>query len=695
MAAGASAFGELKQIPSDLTDVADAPANANVTKKVAYNAAGPMQRVVVLLEKIKEDSLTALEENGKEWNSYACFVKEESKARGDAIETAKDDLTRLAQDMGAELSTIKNAEMEIKKASAAKAAAENEIKELLRRNGEDTDAFAKSKNEFIETVNVLGKALEAMGAAFLQQDSKTSFLQAESKQIKETLALVQEMTGKSVGEGNMGQAAGFLSQLKEETAMNLQSATKAYLDGKAAFQQGMMAQQQMVSIQTAVIAAYEKEKAEALKAKGQMMKEYIATKKKMDADVLFFTALKEEAADKHTKFSTLTADTEAQISACTEGIKVLKEHLKSGFFFTQLHSEKTQFQESVQVLTKTLSKMSKFPQQQLVTAFLGVTTGTGSGAAAKIKTLCAGLITQLEQEISNIQQAKLDCKNKEALIKSEITEAQRNIDEQHNISEAKRIAKENMENQQEETGKAIKALALALRDLNQQCSYEQTQLEADIKTNEEDEKVLDLAISKLEAVFGESSEAVKDEIHAVKDAANSNDFNEYESGKANQNDRELKVQGASGRQSAGAMVVKLLFQIKQSAQKALAEMRTDLSDSKTFCTAENAKIGTVTDAPGAETQMGGLFAKYESEGSAIASLADDMQTALTNKENFETEKENKVDELNTHGIGTPPNCESGKFDKIVAAKRADIDGLQTVVRYMNSIGGSSALAAEA
>jgi len=434
-----------------------------------------------------------------------------------------------------------------------------------------------------------------------------------------------------------------------------------------------------------------------LKAKGQMMKEYIATKEKMDADVKFFEALKAESAEKHTTFSTLTADTEAQISACTEAIKVLKDHLSSGFFFTQMHSETTRFQESVSTLTSTLSRMSKGPQTALVQAFLSVKTATGSGAADKIKSLCTGLITQLEQEIADIQQAKLDCKNKEALIKSEITEAQRNIDEQHNISEAKRIAKENMENQQEETGKAIKALAITLRNLNQQCSYEQTQLEADIKTNKKDGEVLDLAISKLEAVFGESAEKVKDEIKGVKDAANSNDFNDYESGKATvtQDARELKVQGASGRQSAGGMVVKLLFQIKESTDKALADMKKDLEDSKAFCTAENAKIGTVTDASGTETQFGELFAKYEAEGSEIASLADDMQTALDNKANFETEKENKEDELNTHGIGTPPDCESGKFDSIVQAKRADIDGLQTVVRYMNSIGGSSALAVDA
>jgi len=577
--------------------------------------------------------------------------------------------------------------------------AESEIKELIRRNGEDTDSFAKSKNEFIETINVLGKALEALGAAFLQEgksSSKTSFLQAteSSKQMRETLALVQEMTGKSVGEGNMGQASGFLSQLKEETAMNLQSATRAYLDGKAAFQQGMMAQQQMVAIQNAVIAAYEKEKAEALKAKGNMMKEYVATKKKMDGDVKFFEALKAEAADKHTKFSTLTADTEAQISACTEAITVLKGHLKSGFFFTQFSSEQTRFKESVSQLTSVVSKMSKHPRQELITAFLGVRSGSNT-AADKIKSLCTGLITQLESEIAAVQQAKLDCANKEALIKSEITEAQRNIDEQHNISEAKRVAKENMENQQEETGKAIKALAVTLRNLNQQCSYEQTQLAADIATNTEDGKVLDLAISKLEAAFGESAEKLKDEVKDVKDAANSNDFNEYESGKANQDDRELKVQGAGGRQTAGAMVVKLLFQIKQSTTKALAEMNKDLTDSKAFCTAENAQIGTVSDAPGAETNFGELFAKYENEGAEITSLADDMQTALNSKSSFETEKDNKITELNGHGVGMPPNCEPNKFDSIVQAKRGDIEGLQTVIRYMNSIGGSSALAVQA
>jgi len=206
-----------------------------------------------------------------------------------------------------------------------------------------------------------------------------------------------------------------------------------------------------------------------------------------------------------------------------------------------------------------------------------------------------------------------------------------------------------------------------------------------------------LAISKLEAVFGESAESVKDEIKDAKDAANSNDFNEYEADKATvtQDARELKVQGAGGRQSAGGMVVKLLFQIKQSTVKALDEMKADLKESKEFCTAENTKIGTVMDAPGVETEMGGLFAKYMDEEAQIASLADDMQTASDNKDSFTTEKENKVDELNTHGIGVPPNCESNKFDSIVAAKRADIDGLQTVIRYMNSIGGSSALAISA
>jgi len=477
--------------------------------------------------------------------------------------------------------------------------------------------------------------------------------------------------------------------------MNLQSATKAYLDGKAAFQQGMMAQQQIVSIQTAVIASYEKKKADAIKAKGEMMKEYIATKEKMDGDVKFFEALKEEAADKHTKFSTLTADTEAQISACTEAIKVLKGHLSSGFFFTQLHSEETRFAQSVSTLSQTVARLSRSPRSAVVTALLGVKTASGSGAAEKIKSLCEGLITQLEDEIGKVEEAKLDCANKEASLKSEITEAQRNIDEQTNIAAAKKKAKENMENQQEETGKAIKALAVTLRNLNQQCSYEQTQLEADIATNKQDSSVLDLAISKLEATFGESSAKVKDEIKAVKDAANSNDFNEYESGKVNQDQRELKVQGAGDRQTGGAMVMKLLFQIKESTEKALSEMKLDLADSKTFCTAENTKIGTTTDAPGTETEFGGLFAKYTEEGSTIATLADDMQTALDNKSIFEGAKEGKIDELNTHGIGTPPDCTPSKFDSIVASKRADIDGLQTVIRYMNSVGGSSALAIEA
>jgi len=159
-----------------------------------------------------------------------------------------------------------------------------------------------------------------------------------------------------------------------------------------------------------------------------------------------------------------------------------------------------------------------------------------------------------------------------------------------------------------------------------------------------------------------------------------------------QQQRELGLQGASGRQNAGGMVIKLLAQIQQTTEKTLAEMKKDLADSKAFCTSENAKIGTTTDTPGTETQFGGLFAKYASESSEIASLASDMQTALDNKGNFETEKETKIDELNTHGIGTPPNCEPAKFDSIVAAKRADIDGLQTVIRYMSSIGGSSALA---
>jgi len=72
-----------------------------------------------------------------------------------------------------------------------------------------------------------------------------------------------------------------------------------------------------------------------------------------------------------------------------------------------------------------------------------------------------------------------------------------------------------------------------------------------------------------------------------------------------------------------------------------------------------------------------------------------MQTALDNKSIFEGAKEGKIDELNTHGIGTPPDCTPSKFDSIVASKRADIDGLQTVIRYMNSVGGSSALAIEA
>lgn len=680
----------MKQIPGDLTAVDDVPANANVTKTVAYNAGGPMQRVVVLLEKIKEDSLTALEENGKEWNSYACFVKEETAARGDAIETAKDSLTKLSQDMGSELSTIKDAEMEIKKATAAKTKAEGEIKDLLRRNQDDTDAFAKSKNEYIETINVLGKALEAMGAALIQQDSRTSFLQAESQQLKKTLALVQQMTGKSVGEGNMGQASGFLSQLKEETAMNLQSATKAYLDGKAAFQQGMMAQQQIVAVQTAVIAAYEKAKADAIKAKGEMMKEYIATKEKMDGDVKFFEALQKEAAEKHTKFSTLTADTEAQVSACTEAITVLKDHLKSGFFFTQLHSSQTRFSDSVNGLSSVLAKISKAPRAAVLTAFLGVKTATGSGAADKIKSLCDGLITQLQDEIKKVQEAKLDCANKEAVLKSEITEAQRNIDEQANIAAAKKKAKENMENQQEETGKAIKALAVTLRNLNQQCSYEQTQLDADIATNKKDGEVLDLAMSKLEAVFGESAAKVKDEVKDVKDAANSNDFDEYEAG-GSRDARELKVKGASGRQTGGAMVMKLLQQIKDSTEKTLGEMKADLAESKLFCAEENARIGTTTDTVGASTEFGGLFAKYTDEGATIASLADDMQTALDNKLAFEGDKDAKIKELNAHGIGTPPDCTPSKFDSIVEAKRADIDGLQTVIRYMNSIGGSSAL----
>ena len=121
--------------------------------------------------------------------------------------------------------------------------------------------YAQRKSEFTETVNVLGRAVQAL-------TKKRSFLEVQTE-LPKMFLLIQQLTGKSVNEGNMGMATGYLVDLKKQTAVDLQNDTAANLKARKVYNEEMLLSAQANAQHEFIKAQQEKIRAANRKRKGE------------------------------------------------------------------------------------------------------------------------------------------------------------------------------------------------------------------------------------------------------------------------------------------------------------------------------------------------------------------------------------------------------------------------------------------
>jgi hypothetical protein len=152
---------ELEAREKELLDQAKADADGQgkaviVQPKTAKkDTEGAIGKVVTLLEDLKQKVTDDNDRDGRMWDKFACFCREEKTQRGADIEAAKARLVELTKSIGTEQSLIEEAKLQIKFETSNIAQEYKKQDQLNSMMGRDDEDFLKRKGQNTETLNVL------------------------------------------------------------------------------------------------------------------------------------------------------------------------------------------------------------------------------------------------------------------------------------------------------------------------------------------------------------------------------------------------------------------------------------------------------------------------------------------------------------------------------------------------------------
>ncbi|CAD7971342.1 unnamed protein product [Amoebophrya sp. A25] len=629
-----------------------------------YGTEGAIGKVIKLLMDMKKNVLGDNERDKRMYDQFACFCKEEGAARGTTIEDAKTRLTELTKLIGTSSSLITEAELQIAFETKNIAKEKKKQEKLTKRMDEDDADFNKRKGENIETLNVLTKAVSVLS-------KPRSFLQTEREERQRTLALVQQLTGKSVGEGTMGQATGYLVDLKKQTAVDLQGDTIENVNARKSYTKEMLLSEQAIAEHEFIKKTQEGILAENMKLKGEYVEEYNAVKQKMDADVEFFDNMQADCNARSKFYSQQVTDAESEISAIEATLPIL-ESIMAGDnapspTFVQVRST---LGSRVDKVSRSIHRLP-VEMKRAVMAFLSQSDATALSATEKIVKKCEDMITTLQKEIMDTDEAKNTC-----------------VETTHNLEMAKETAtqvkvaaedavtatKQDIRFVDDEVKKVIGDIAVNEKtksDLDTTCAQTASTLKTQKEELTAEKAAVEAATEKLAEAYGDDAlAALKEHEHFTADYNN-----QYNAMASNQTKTEQATDftDQNARRSGGAKIVTMLLMIKDNLAKNLADTIAEAEESENSCIKGKAELilahEKLTDLKNEKTDE-------------KVTLSKKLKTEKLDLESKTTEETNAQQALEDYG-----NCAQKieVYNNAMLARQTDIDSINEVIHFLQTI----------
>jgi len=431
----------------------------------------PLGTVISLLDDLTAKVTKEGEAEAKAYKDYMEWCDDTVKETDFAIKTAADEKQKLEAKIGELTSDIQAASSEIDELSGAVAKAEAEVKDATLIREKEAADFAKSDQELVEAIDMLGRAVGVLekemaksGAAALAQvdsSSVSGMLQAlgtvmeaaafSTSDKQKLSAFVQSRQASEDDDGAPGAPAAstydshsggiveVLQDMKEKAESELSDLRKDEANAKHNY--GLLKQslEDQAEDDTKDLEAQKANRAAAQEAKATAEGDLEVTTKELQAS-------REKLATTKSACAQVASDHEATVAARTEELKVIAEAKKalvdtsSGavsqtYSFVQvaatMRTSADLARSEVVTMVRQLAKKQHSAALAQLASRLGALVRYGTSAGedpfAKIKGLIMDMITKLEKEADEEATEKAYCDEQMAKTEAKKSELEEDI----------------------------------------------------------------------------------------------------------------------------------------------------------------------------------------------------------------------------------------------------------------------------
>jgi len=472
----------------------------------------------------------------------------------------------------------------------------------------------------------------------------------------------------------MGQATGYVVDLKKQTAVDLQGDTIDNVNARKVYTKEMLLSEQAIAEHEFIKRTQEGIKAENMKLKGEYVEEYNAVKQKMDSDVLFFDNMSADCDARSKFYSQQVADADAEVSAIEATLPILQSIVdgdnNAAASFLQV-STKMSLASRVDKVSRSIHRMP-VETKRAVLAFLSSSSTADLSATEKIVKKCNDMIKTLEKEISDTDEAKNTCvENTHNLEMAKETATQAKVAAEDAVT----ATTQNIRFVNDELKKAIGDIALnekTMADLEANFAVANTTLTTQKNELEAERDAVAAATDKLAEAYGDDAVAALKE-HEHYQADYNDKYGEMASGNQTTKEQHTDFTDQKARRSGGAKIVTMLLMIKDNLSKNIADTIAETTE----LTEKTEKMKQeLSDSYDALTELKNTKTKEK------VSLAKQLKREKTDLDTKTQEETNAQTALEDYG-----NCAQKieVYNSAMLAKQTDIDAIREVINFLQTI----------
>jgi hypothetical protein len=316
-----------------------------VSLNSAAVTSSPVEKVVNLLTELKGRIAADGKAEQQVYDKYACWCEETTARKAAGIESAKDALRALGQDILSLKGKAATLAAEIKQLLADIKANEEAQAEATAIRQKENAAFMAESGEMKQALAALEKAVTLLkgatkGAALLQRRSSAKEVAGSLEAVVAALpvsgtakvtvtALAQLRRASSDLASSDGYAPqsmtiqGILEDMYTTFSTELESDTNAEAASNRNFEQFIATKEAEHATMTESLQKKETEKAEAEVMLAEALQEYDVTEQQMKADIEFFDATKSACTTKSDEWKTRSGLRKEELAGIEEALKIL------------------------------------------------------------------------------------------------------------------------------------------------------------------------------------------------------------------------------------------------------------------------------------------------------------------------------------------------------------------------------------